>query len=59
VFAPGIIGLTVFEVGATAATPVWVTLAIFTVNHFIEMHERQLHGAGNGAFGPAPVRVKA
>jgi hypothetical protein len=41
VFAVGIIGLTVFEVGATAATPVWVTLAIFTVNHFIEMHERQ------------------
>ena len=38
VFALGIIGFTVFEVGATAATPVWVTLAIFTVNHFIEMH---------------------
>jgi len=59
VFAAGIIGLTVFEVGATAATPVWVTLAIFTVNHFIEMHERQMHGAGNGALHPAPVRVKA
>ena len=42
-FAAGIIAFTVFEVGATAATPVWVTLAIFTVNHFIEMHERQLH----------------
>ena len=41
IFAVGIIALTVFEVGATAATPVWVTLAIFTVNHFIEMHERQ------------------
>ncbi len=33
--------MTVFEVGATAATPVWVTLAIFTVNHFIQMHEQQ------------------
>jgi hypothetical protein len=43
VFALTIIGFTVFEVGATAATPVWVTLAIFTINHFIEMHERQEH----------------
>jgi cation transport ATPase len=41
VFAVGIISLTVFEVGATAATPVWVTLSIFMVNHFIELHERQ------------------
>jgi hypothetical protein len=59
VFAVGIIGLTVFEVGATAATPVWVTLAIFTVNHFIEMHERQAHPppqSGNPSL--APIRVK-
>jgi hypothetical protein len=41
IFAVGIIGLTVFEVGATAATPVWVTLAIFTVNHFIQIHEQE------------------
>jgi hypothetical protein len=60
VFAVGIIALTVFEVGATAATPVWVTLAIFTVNHFIEMHERQLHmQAASGSAHLAPVRVKA
>jgi hypothetical protein len=58
VFAVGIIALTVFEVGATAATPVWVTLAIFTVNHFIEMHERQkLHGALSGNPNLAPIRV--
>jgi hypothetical protein len=57
VFAVGIIGLTVFEVGATAATPVWVTLAIFTVNHFIEMHERQANGEALGAPSLAPVRV--
>ncbi len=57
VFAIGIIGLTVFEVGATAATPVWVTLAIFTVNHFIEMHERQPHADQNGHPALAPVRV--
>jgi hypothetical protein len=60
IFAVGIIALTVFEVGATAATPVWVTLAIFTVNHFIEMHERQLHANKmNGSPNLAPVRVTA
>jgi hypothetical protein len=37
-FAVAVIGVTVFELGATAATPVWLTLAIFAVNHFIEMH---------------------
>jgi heavy-metal-associated domain-containing protein len=58
-FAAGIIAFTVFEVGATAATPVWVTLAIFTVNHFIEMHERQLHQQKLAmAASLAPVRVK-
>ena len=36
--AVGIIGFTVLEVGAGAATPVWVTLVIFSLNHFIEMH---------------------
>jgi hypothetical protein len=59
VFAVGIICLTVFEVGATAATPVWVTLAIFTVNHFIQMHEQQhLSGGAGAASNMAPVRVK-
>ena len=58
-FAAGIIAFTVFEVGATAATPVWVTLAIFTVNHFIEMHERQLHQQANvsASRSLAPIRV--
>jgi hypothetical protein len=56
VFAVGIIGLTVFGVGATAATPVWVTLAIFTVNHFIEMHEREAHA--NTIRNLAPIRIK-
>jgi hypothetical protein len=59
VFAVGIICLTVFEVGATAATPVWVTLAIFTVNHFIQMHEQQGHAVANGTPALAPVRIKA
>ena len=51
VFAVGIIGFTVLEVGATAATPVWVTLAIFTLNHFIEMHPQQ------ATPNLAPVRI--
>jgi heavy-metal-associated domain-containing protein len=61
IFAVGIIALTVFEVGATAATPVWVTLAIFTVNHFIQMHEQQAHAAAqaSGSAHLAPVRVTA
>ena len=31
------IALTVFEIGAHAATPVWLTLSIFTFNHFLEL----------------------
>jgi hypothetical protein len=60
VFAVGIIGLTVFEVGATAATPVWVTLAIFTVNHFIQLHEQTAHphaATSNRNMNLALVRV--
>ncbi len=37
VFAAAVIGAAIFEVGATAATPVWLTLAVFGVNHFIKM----------------------
>lgn len=58
VFAAGIIGLTVLEVGATAATPVWLTLAIFTVNHFIELHEIQNITNPSHNLNLAPVRVK-
>ena len=36
--AGGVIAVTILEVGATAATPVWVTLSLFMMNHFIEMH---------------------
>jgi hypothetical protein len=38
VLAIGIIGVTVLEVGAAAATPVWVTLSLFALNHVIELH---------------------
>jgi hypothetical protein len=37
VLAVGVIALTVFEIGAHAATPVWLTLSIFTFNHFLEL----------------------
>ena len=33
----GLVGFTIFEVGAAAATPVWVTLTLFGLNHFVEM----------------------
>ena len=36
VLATAIAGFTIFEVGANAATPVWVTLAMFGLNHLIE-----------------------
>jgi hypothetical protein len=49
VLAVAIIGFTVFEVGAGAATPVWVTLVIFSLNHFIEMH----------ALAPTPSMIAA
>lgn len=31
-------GVTFLEIGAAAATPMWVTLAIFSMNHFVELH---------------------
>lgn len=37
ILAVGIIGVTLFEVGPAAATPVWVTLVVFSLNHFVEM----------------------
>jgi hypothetical protein len=55
VLAAGIIGFTVLEVGTAAATPVWVTLTLFALNHVIEMHAAH---ADEGA-ATAPVVVKA
>lgn len=39
VLGVGVIGLTILEYGANAATPVWLTLAIFTFNHFVELRQ--------------------
>jgi hypothetical protein len=54
VFAVGVVAVTVLEIGATAATPVWVTLAIFAGNHFIEMHAHD-----PSAPATAPVIIKS
>jgi hypothetical protein len=52
--AAGIIGFTVLELGTTAATPVWVTLTLFALNHVIEMHAS--HPNGGPAVAPVLVR---
>ena len=56
--AIGVIGITVFEVGAAAATPVWVTLALFGLNHFIEMQEEAAEERAT-ARAPAPAMAPA
>ncbi|WP_426437645.1 HMA2 domain-containing protein [Bradyrhizobium genosp. P] len=45
VLATGIAGFTIFEVGASAATPVWVTLAVFALNHMIQANMAQAEKA--------------
>ncbi|MGO9134206.1 MAG: HMA2 domain-containing protein [Methylovirgula sp.] len=39
----GLAAVTFIEIGATAATPVWVTIGLFSLNHFIEL---QAHPGG-------------
>jgi hypothetical protein len=38
VAAVGFAGLALMEIGVTAATPMWVTLAIFALNHLAELN---------------------
>lgn len=38
VLAGGLAAFTFLEIGAAAATPMWVTLALFSLNHFAELH---------------------
>jgi hypothetical protein len=42
VLAAIIVGGTMMEVGMAAATPVWLTLAVFSVNHMVQLHQHQL-----------------
>lgn len=39
-------GFTFLEIGAAAATPMWVTLAIFSMNHFVELHAHDADETG-------------
>lgn len=55
VLAGGLAAFTFFEIGASAATPMWVTLALFSLNHFAELHGSHL-AATAGPPVPAPVR---
>src|SRR5260370_13349599 len=34
----GLAAYTFLEIGVEAATPVWLTLGLFALNHFVEMH---------------------
>lgn len=43
VLALGLAAATFIGVGAHAATPMWITLALFAINHFLEMHPHQKH----------------
>ena len=51
VLAVSIASFTILEVGANAATPVWVTLAMFGLNHLIEANSPEAREAEAGAEG--------
>jgi hypothetical protein len=55
VLCAGLVGFMIFEVGAAAATPVWVTLTLFGLNHFIEMQSELAESArvAEGEASPA------
>jgi cation transport ATPase len=53
ILAAVIVGGTIFEVGMSAATPVWLTLAVFSVNHMVQLHQHQLMREANGQAVPA------
>jgi hypothetical protein len=48
----GLATYTFLEIGVEAATPLWLTLGLFALNHFVEMHA---HPATAGRSNPAPV----
>jgi cation transport ATPase len=53
VLATGIAGFTIFEVGVSAATPVWVTLAMFGLNHMIQANSPDAEGDDEPVAAPA------
>jgi hypothetical protein len=55
-FPAGLAVYTFLELGFEAATPVWLTLGLFAVNHFIEMHA---HPSEDGSAPPERIRRRA
>ncbi len=55
VLCAGLVGFMIFEVGAAAATPVWVTLTLFGLNHFIEMQSELAESAREAEGEAAPA----
>jgi cation transport ATPase len=53
--ATGIAGYTIFEVGASAATPVWATLAIFGLNHIIQANSPDAQEDDDGEPAAVPA----
>jgi hypothetical protein len=54
----GLAAVTFVEIGATAATPVWITIGLFSLNHFVELQAHQVRRNKTGA-GPATSRSEA
>ncbi|MFY9658322.1 MAG: HMA2 domain-containing protein [Methylocystis sp.] len=54
--AGAIVGLSILEIGATAATPVWLTLGVFTLNHFVELQRH--HALEEKVDRQAPIILK-
>jgi hypothetical protein len=49
ILAPvGLAGFTFLEIGAAAATPMWVTLVIFSLNHFVELQAQNADAKDEG-----------
>jgi Heavy metal associated domain 2 len=55
VLCVGLVGFMIFEVGAAAATPVWVTLTLFGLNHFVEMQAELAESARAAEGNAAPT----
>jgi cation transport ATPase len=53
----GLAGLTFLEIGAAAATPMWVTLVLFSINHFVEMKAHDMDDADDEAEAAPPRRA--
>ena len=52
--ASGLAAFTFLEIGAAAATPMWVTLALFGVNHFVELQRTPGSEAESPSTNPGP-----